>query len=199
MITLKTRFVLVDFENVQPKGLGDLESPPFQIRVFVGARQSKISLETARALQVFGPNAQYIPIEGSGRNALDFHIAFYIGRLAALDPSASFHVISKDTGFDPLIRHLQTLGIPCQRNESIADIAGTHKASSPSPSERLEAVVGNLQKRKSARPRTLKTLRTTIRALCPSQIAEEEVEDLIQQLTERGLVRIEKGKVEYTG
>ena len=195
---MKSPFVLVDFENIQPKGLGELEVPPFQIRVFVGARQAKISLETARALQVFGPDVEYIPIEGSGRNALDFHIAFYLGRLAALDPSASFHVISKDTGFDPLIRHLKTLGIPCQRIESIAEVAGTHKASSPSPTEGLEAVVRNLQKRKSARPRTLKTLRTTIRALFASRIAEEEVEDLIQQLIERGLVRIEKGKVEYT-
>ena len=116
---MQTHFVLVDFENVQPKGLVGLEIPLFKIEVFVGARQSKIPLETARALQAFGPDAEYVPIEGSGRNALDFHIAFYIGRLASQHSGASFHVISKDTGFDPLIQHVKTLGIACERTESI--------------------------------------------------------------------------------
>lgn len=196
---MKTHVVLIDFENVQPQAVGPLSGGACQIKVFVGERQSKIPLATARALQGFGPHAEYVQIEGSGKNALDFHIAFYLGRLATRHPGAQFHVISKDTGFDPLIQHLKTLGIDCERTESIADVAKGPPTPSPSKPTRVDAVVANLEKRKSARPRTLKTLRTTVKALFGAQIADGEVEELIEQLIERGVVRVEGGKVHYTG
>jgi hypothetical protein len=60
---------------------------PFKIMVFVGATQGKIPLEMARVLQAFGPDVEYIQMDGNGTNALDFHIAYYIGRLAAKCPS----------------------------------------------------------------------------------------------------------------
>jgi len=41
-----------------------------------------------------GERAQYIVLETAGSNALDFHIAYYLGVLAAADPSAFFHIIS---------------------------------------------------------------------------------------------------------
>jgi hypothetical protein len=107
---LKIDFVLVDFENVKPKNVNLLSPGPYKIKVFVGANQAKIPFEMARALQAFGPDAEYVQIEGHGRNALDFHIAYYIGRLAAEIPGASLHVISKDTGFDPLLKHLKAPG-----------------------------------------------------------------------------------------
>ena len=55
-------------------------------------------------MQSLGADAEYVRIEGNGPNALDFHIAFYIGNIAAKDPDCYFHIISKDTGFDPLIK-----------------------------------------------------------------------------------------------
>jgi PIN domain-containing protein len=75
---LKINFVMVDFENVQPKNVSLLSGGPYKIKVFLGANQSKIPLEMARALQACGPDAEYIQIDGSGKNALDFHIARYI-------------------------------------------------------------------------------------------------------------------------
>ena len=110
---MKTNFVLVDFENVQPKDIALLKGGPFGIKVFVGGRQGSVPLEMARTLQSFGPDAEYLQIEGSGHNALDFHIAYYIGRLAAEHPKSSFTIVSRDTGFDPLIKHLAKLGIAC--------------------------------------------------------------------------------------
>ena len=55
----------------------------------------------AQTLQNFGADAEYIQIDGHGKNALDFHIAFYIGRLAMESLGAFFHIISGDTGFGP--------------------------------------------------------------------------------------------------
>lgn len=119
---MSAHFVLVDFENVQPRNLGQLKSGAFKVMVFVGAGQSKVSLELAQALQAFGADAGYLQIAGNGSNALDFHIAYYIGRLAAQHPGAAFTIVSKDTGFDPLIKHLATLKIACRRVKAIGDI-----------------------------------------------------------------------------
>lgn len=119
---MKHNFVLVDFENVQPQNLGLLKAGPFHIKVFLGASQSRITLELARALQEFGSDAEYVQVTGNGSNALDFHIAFYIGRLSAAHPDAGFTIVSKDTGFDPLVRHLGALGISCRRVKAVTDI-----------------------------------------------------------------------------
>jgi len=209
---LKANFVLVDFENVQPKNVGSLSGRAFQIKVFAGAHQSKVPLEMARALQALGPDVEYIQIDGNGKNALDFHIVYYIGRLAAENPGAIFYVISKDTGFDPLIKHLKVQGISCQRSSSIADIPGVKvssskpgsetvkKAMNPDPRptpEKIAVVINNLTKRKTGRPQKLKTLRGTINALFRNSLVDTELDKLIEELTKRGVITVADGKVQY--
>ena len=81
------------------------------------------------ALLPMGPDAELLTIQGSGRNALDFHIAYYIGRLGAEFPGAAFYVVSRDTGFDPLIHHLQGQGAECRRVPSLAEIPGVPSGS----------------------------------------------------------------------
>lgn len=211
-------FILVDFENVQPKNMSALIGGPFKIKVFLGAAQSKISLDMARALQAFGPDAEYIQIDGHGSNALDFHIAYYIGRLAATWPAASFCIISKDTGFDPLIKHLKAQHIACRRSTSVADIGPARPAPPPAPPARpgaasarpprrapaappltrVEAVLANLAKRAAAKPRTLKTLNATIRLLFANKLTDAELHDVLDQLTQRGIIKISAGKISYT-
>jgi hypothetical protein len=96
---MTTTYVLIDHENVQPKDLALLNGQPVHVIVFLGANQARLSAELAVAMQARGANGAYVQVNASGRNALDFHIAFYLGELAAKDPSASFHVISKDNGY----------------------------------------------------------------------------------------------------
>lgn len=112
-------YVMIDFENVQPKDLGRLRAEETAIRVFLGQHQSKLQLELVQALLPFGKQARLIAIAGSGPNAVDFHIAFYIGRLSKADPSARFTIVSKDRGFDPLVKHLAGRGISCARYAEI--------------------------------------------------------------------------------
>lgn len=193
---MATKFVLVDFENHRLKEVGALNGGALKVKIFVGADQVKIPLDLARTLQVFGPDAEYIRIDGNGSNALDFHIAFYIGRLAALTPGAEFYVVSKDKGFDPLIRHVNALGISCRRAETIADILMPGKRTAPT-GDRVDAVIDNLAKRKAAKPRTLKTLRTSLRAFFANQLGDEAIESVIQQLTKRRVIRIVDDRIEY--
>jgi hypothetical protein len=76
---------------------------------------------------------EYVQISGSGPNALDFHIAFYIGQFAAQDPTACFHIVSNDTGFDPLIEHLKSRKISAARTPSIDSIPAIKNGGANSP------------------------------------------------------------------
>lgn len=194
---LKTNFILIDLENIQPLDCELLSGVPFKVKVFVGANQSKIPLKMVQALQAFGPNAEYIQIEGNGSNALDFHIAYYIGRLSVEFPDSFFHVVSKDTGFDPLIKHLKTRKVFCQRVVTIADIPLLKINGAKSLPERVSAVVDSLTKKRSARPRTVRTLCSTIQGLFFNQLTEPEVTEIMERLTASGFVAITDGKVTY--
>ena len=240
---MMTNFVLVDFENVQPGNMGLLKGGPFKIKVFLGASQAKISLEMAQALQTFGDDAEYIQVVGSGKDALDFHIAYYIGKLAAENPGAAFSIISKDTGFDPLVKHLKLKHVECRRSASIAEIpqiksAAPAKASSqalskqasskqasskPAPSKPatpkstaapvkstprqvarptvdpslVNQVLDNLDKRRQARPATIKTLRSTIASLLKPVPSEAAVEALVAELSRLGKITVTGTKVRY--
>ncbi len=119
---MRTNYVLIDYENVQPANLHLLSAEHFRVVVFVGQSQQAIKTDLAIVLQQFGQRACYVQISGNGPNALDFHIAYYIGRLIEKDSSAFFHIISRDTGFDPLIVHLRQRKIGVHRSCAIDQI-----------------------------------------------------------------------------
>src|SRR5690606_24934474 len=125
---------LIDYENVQPTGVGRLVPGTCRIMLFLGEKQNKEPVELTRALHPFGADVEYLSISGNGPNAVDFHIAFYIGQLAQKRPGAKFTIVSRDTGFDPLVRHLSdTLKIGCSRIEALpAHAASKVVAAAPS-------------------------------------------------------------------
>ena len=55
---MRTNYVLIDFESVQPETLELLAHDRFRLLVFVGASQSKIPFETAAAVQTLGTRAE---------------------------------------------------------------------------------------------------------------------------------------------
>lgn len=125
-------YYLIDFENVQPKALDRLKPGEARIKVFLGQQQTKLMLDLVQTLQPFGADAEYVSITGSGPDAVDFHIAYYAGRIAVQEPGAALRIISKDKGFDPLVRHLNAGGIACQRLPEIPG-AGSKAVQAPRP------------------------------------------------------------------
>jgi hypothetical protein len=189
--------VLIDFENVQPKNIEILASHPFKVLVFVGASQAKIPFELATAMQQLGDNAQYVKIGGNGKNALDFHLAFYVGELVAKEPEAYFHIISKDTGFDPLIKHLKTRKVRIQREKDLAEIPVLRMSTATSDDEKVAAIVKNLAGRGHSRPRKVKTLANTINTLFTKKLEEQELMSLINELKEKRYIVVSEGNVSY--
>jgi len=194
---MRTNYILVDYENVQPAAMQLLHHAHIKVIVFVGASQARVSFEAAAALQRMGDRATWLKIHGSGPNALDFHIAFYIGQLSVSEPEAYFHVISKDTGFDPLIDHLKGRKILAARWKTLTDVPALQKANARTPDEQMVLVVANLEQRGDSRPRTLRTLSSTIHSLFDKALSAEHVADLVQRLQGAGVVLIDGQKVAY--
>ena len=194
---MEKNFVLVDFENVQPGNLEVLQQHPFTVLVFVGANQSRIPFDLASAMQSLGESARYIKIASSGKNALDFHIAYYIGELAAQNPGAHFHIISRDTGFDPLVRHLRGRKIKVQRESDLGEIPVLRMSSASSHDEKVAAIVKNLAGRGQSRPRKVRTLSNTINSLFTEKLSEEQLAELVRELERRQYIRVRDGNVSY--
>ncbi len=194
---MRNNIVLIDFENVQPESLEQLAQDHFRVFVFVGANQNKLSFDVAASLQRLGKRAEYVKITGNGSNALDFHIAYYIGKLAAEDPSAYFHIVSKDGGFDPLIQHLKTKKVFAGRVKEVADIPLLKVGAKKTPAERLQIVVEKLAQPKVTKPRTVKTLSSSVGAFFQKQLSEQEVAAVVEAMVKQGVISISGTKVSY--
>lgn len=201
----RTNYVLIDFENVQPQDLGLLKGGPFKVKVFLGPNQSKIPVSLAVVIQSLGDKAEYITLEAAGSNALDFHIAYYIGALSAAEPTAFFHVISKDTGFDPLMKYLKGKKIFALRSTCITQIpyfnlnaAPAAPAAPAAASELVDAAIVDLIRRKASKPRTEKTLLSTLNALFKKELSASQLDALFVALRKRGIVKVNGTKVSYT-
>jgi hypothetical protein len=198
-VPTRTNYVLVDFENVQsqPGEIGLLKDGPFKVKIFLGPNQPRIPVLLAAAIQSLGDKAEYIVLEAAGNNALDFHIAYYIGALSATEPTAFFHVISRDTGFDPLVKYLKGKKLLAQRSVCIAEIPYFRTALPAAPDAQVEAVIADLIRRKASKPRTQNTLLSTLHALFKKELPEQQLAELFATLCKRGIVKVEGAKVTY--
>ena len=198
---MATNHVLIDYENVQPKNLAALKDVSkgraFKVYVFVGANQSRIPRELVFEMQSLGRDAQYVEITGSGKNAADFHIAFYLGSLSEHSSEDEFHVVSKDTGFDPLIRHLQAKSIKAARRRDLFEIPWLKSSESESLGEKIDQVTRNFDLRGHSRPRKVRTLKASIRSLFGGNVPDDELESLVQGLKERKYIAIEGEAIKY--
>jgi hypothetical protein len=205
---MPTNYVLVDFENVQPDTLAALAEGQFKVKVFVGAAQARgrISFELSHSMQMLGASAEYVKIARSGPNAVDMHIAYFVGRLIERERDAVIHIISKDTDFDPLLEYLGASGVTCKRSKSIAEVAKLAQAAArarpavqkpqraittphvPAPrkahSEKLAPIIKQLHSL-SGKPATRKKLAQTIGNYFKQhggELAEKTIEHLIDEL-----------------
>jgi hypothetical protein len=195
---MKINYVLIDFENVQPKNLALLEGEHFHVKLFVGASQVKLPIDLAEAMQRMGNRAEYVRISGNGSNALDFHIAYYMGSISHQDgKDAFFHIISKDTGFDPLIAHLKSKGILSRRSSSLEDIPLLKSLTEAPRDEQVGAVIERLRGMPKNRPQKDKTLRTAVANWFGKTLDPSGIDRIIAELVKKKAISMDSGKVKY--
>ena len=105
--------VLVDWENVQPKDadIRSLVPDVTDIWLFHGPNQKGVAAKQSS----FGEKATPVKIARTGKNALDFHLSFYMGYIAARHPDARLVVVSNDKGYAPMLEHAAELGFSARQ------------------------------------------------------------------------------------
>ena len=197
-------FLLIDYENIQPANLDAFKDRDWLIKVFLGSSQGSLAVNKVRALQIFGESVEYIQSDGGGPNAVDFHIAFYLGRLALENPGARFCVLSKDRGFDPLLRHLRKQGIDCQR-DTLSSIGSSEipvvktVASLLVFDERIAKIQELLRAQAAHRPKTMKRLRSAINTHLGGKLNDASIDRVVNGLKKLGVVTDMGGKLGYAG
>ena len=197
---VRNNYIFIDFENVQPSSFEFPKDYPFTVFVFVGANQTKIPIELATSMQNLGNNAKYIVISGTGKNALDFHITFYLGKAYEKDSDGYFHIITRDTGFDILIKHLREKKALINRYDDISKIPALKQSSCETlpMNKKIDLVVDYLIKRGNAKPRKVETLSNTINSLCARNLNNNQLESIIKAMAKEKLIVIDGAKITYT-
>jgi hypothetical protein len=128
--------LLVDYENVPKVDLSVLDEGHRAV-IFVGHHQEPPKAARKPAAAHRFNRVDFQKIEGVGKNALDFHIAFHLGRVFETAPDTECIVIAKDKGYDPLLAHLNMNGMKCRRVESwealVAGRPAVRKVPAPAP------------------------------------------------------------------
>jgi hypothetical protein len=216
--------LLVDYENI---GKIDLAAIPDGVRVpfFFGASQRSVPTEFLRAALRLGERFVPIDIEGQGKNALDFHIAFYLGEYLARAPHTACVILSKDKGFDPLVRHLSRRGFSVRRANTMAEALGARAAPAAAPrrpaaarsgagrggrtgrrpdsprregrSLRDEALELLAGTQKMRRPRKRKGLVAVLHSHFSQRVPEGELQRLVDELIAAGTLSEANGAITY--
>jgi hypothetical protein len=177
------RILFIDLENVQKVDLSCMPAGA-RVMIFYGITQKKLPEELVVQAQPLGPRLKWVKISGQGPNALDFHIAFYLGQELASSPNSECAILSRDTGFDPLIRHLQAIGRTCRRVNSLKGVFPAEEIVEVDHFARLVTLL----KKEKARPTRRKGLGGKVKSWFP-QLTEDARLALIQRLFEESRVR----------
>lgn len=175
---MTNKLLLVDFENVQQVDFSRLDKT-YSVVIFVGASQKNIPIELVTNAQKFGIPVEWKKIEGNGSNALDFHIAMELGRILENSNKPECVVLSKDKGFDPLLRFLTKSGLKCERLNSLLELDSAIVSNEPNY-QRVYEVLSKTEKRNL--PRRRKTLTKHIQAIFQNKLPQAEVDKIIDIL-----------------
>ncbi len=176
---MANKLLLVDYENVQQLDFG-LLGEGYDVIVFVGVNQKNVSIDLVAKAQKLGSRLDWRRVDGNGNNALDFYIACELGRMLERSRNVHCTVLSKDKGFDPLLRHLNKSGLKCARINSLLEL-GAKSASKTEPNyTRVVELLGKTVK--NARPRTRLTLTKHISAMFQNKLPQGDINRIIDLL-----------------
>ena len=192
---MNPNLLLVDFENVPHVDFASLDKN-FHVVIFVGASQKSIPIDLVTKAQEFGDRIEWLRIEGNGRNALDFFIACHLGRVLERSPQLHCFILSRDKGFDPLLRHLNKVGLKCKRLNSLLELHPKAVTQQEDPNyRRVVELLGRCEKK--SRPRKRKTLSQHISSMFQKNISQPEIDRIIDFLFANGMVSETNGALTY--
>ena len=186
--------IYIDFENVPNIKIKELDGT--RIFLFIGENQKRLSTSTVRTIQPLGKNVEWIQVSGSGKNALDFHIAYYLA-INKDQVETEHYIVSKDAGFDPLIDYANKFGQRVKRVVSFADIFDDIGLSKELEGKykKIKDILTKQQKAK--RPKSRKTLTSFIETVFQKKINNTDINNLIENLFREGFMEEKNKRISY--
>lgn len=175
------KMVYVDYENMgNIKKLLPIDGQYF---FFIGNTQNSIPKSLVMATN--GIKVEWIAIEGSGKNALDFHIAYYLGKHTS-EPDAMHYILSKDKGYDPLVLSINKSA----KSEIVKRIISLEDLKSHDVKEFAENIDPNYttlvnklnSMAKGKRPKSEKKLESFIKTQVFSKMDDSAIKKLVDEL-----------------
>jgi hypothetical protein len=196
--------LLVDFENI---GKIDLTAVPDDVKValFFGAAQKSVPREFMEAALKLRERFEHINAAGQGKNALDFHIAYYLGEYLTKSPHTECVILSRDKDFAPLVKHLVMRGFSVRTANTLRDAfparpAHEGRRSAPvrepgaAQEDALEWLAGSAKNR---RPRTRKALAAHLYSHFSKKRSEADIQATIDRLLASGHLSEASGRITY--
>ena len=164
-----------------------------KVVLLLGTQQKNLPVHLVRKLVKVGSQVQLVEVKRAGKNALDMILAHYVGAIRVKDPEGYFHIVSKDTGYDSLVGHLQDEGAFARRHSSFSEIPILMKVE-----ERVGVVSKDLKENTASRPKKRSTLESKIQARFGSALSEADVSETIEGLIrDRSVTLLDSGEVKY--
>ncbi|MEN9283812.1 MAG: hypothetical protein RLZZ179_1305 [Verrucomicrobiota bacterium] len=220
-------YVFVDFENVQAVKLELIRGRPVMVIMVVGKDQTKVPLDLVAQLMEHSSQVRLVRTEVKGKNALDFVLSAEVGAQGVVDTKASFHIVSRDKGFDALVAHFRSMGREAARHDAFVKVpalggsgpavarksAGTAARKTavaaapvtrraPVRGDALEQWIGKMEARLAPgagnRPRREAALRRLVRDQLGVGPSEEDIGRVLAKLVAKGVVTVgNQGAVSY--
>lgn len=95
------KFYLVDYENTHESGLVGYDKLDSNAIVYIFISKNTKNLNP-KFLSNLSTTIKSIEVETNKKNALDFQLILYAGKLATENPGCEISVVSKDQGYDCL-------------------------------------------------------------------------------------------------
>jgi hypothetical protein len=222
----RTHYIFVDYENIHEVDLGLITDQPVKVILVLGERHKTLPVDLVKKLMAVKKPAEVELVRAgrSGRNALDFVLAYLIGVQTVKDGTGHFHILSRDKGFDALIEHLKKSDIFADRHEAFAKIPvllkGTAAApatatsrkpptergsarskksrpAAPSP-DRVQETIDWFANHASNRPKTKTRLLSHLHTHFGKRLSQVEVEAIVKGLVAKDSIEITpQGKILY--
>jgi hypothetical protein len=206
--------LLIDLDNC-PKQIDHLPQTLAgftRVIACYGGNEPKVhlSLVPFLAAAIHEGKLEIVGMKKKGKNAADFGLAFWAGRLLAdMPPDTTFLILSQDTDLDHVVhllhsaeRQAERLDGKVYRPAALATSAEEAPHDSPMTAPTDEDAIREyamlyLQPGRS-RPAKKTTLANSIKSFFKNRKKSVRADDILQGLTSRGLVRIDaQGRVTY--
>lgn len=194
---MSSTLIIVDFENIQDiKDLNILSN--VEIKVIVGNCQNKISIETVQLLQKFGNLLEWIKVPGQGKNALDFFVAYFLGKYVQENKFQKYQIISKDTGYDPLIEYLNSCNMNIERLINVKQAKGSSEKRNENPD--IDLVIEKIKNIQiKARPKKRSSLISHLETALKNKKNKDEITEIVEVLFEMKILTELNGQLKYIG